>query len=222
MGPASPVLSIKLWNCTLEFGSFLNISIDKSVGITLPDNGVRQEDVKISKDGDAPIVDLEFQKLSRVGKFSDSQLRFNPSVAGLGTNLFLTLRTDMKLVQEDVIEIELPDFTGPTTNGLVVTPVGDSPSAWNDASWDNTSATLSLTVSHPIAATTKINLEVATESILKLPAVGVRKGQSNIVLKTTATWGPVLARPFAYLQSVGAQELTTPRLTWSKRAWLDA
>jgi hypothetical protein len=172
--------------------------------------------VIINKNGITPINGAEFMLLTRVGYFSRSELRFSNARAGAGSNLILNLTAAMKLVAGDRIDILLPSFSGPSNESLAMKSSAGPVSAWNVGIWNNQTSTLSLSLQDVVPAGTMVALTIYAENVVKIPALGVRPKQADILISTNATWGPMSPALLTYLQPVGTVVMSN--LTWLANA----
>ncbi|KAJ1495167.1 hypothetical protein T484DRAFT_1763646 [Baffinella frigidus] len=199
----------------------VTIIVPSEVGMRIPPSGLALNDPAFKVDvvdGQSRMDPLPILDIAALGSFHDVQVRFlgahrgafrvrflGAHRSGVAPRIELKFQANMALAPGEIVSLVLPGFESesPPFTLASSTPTG----AFTSGSWDAGRATAMLTVAASVPLETPITVEIPA-GVVRLPAGGVRPGQSNEwFLYTNALGGPVyeaFPEPVGYSPAVGA------------------
>jgi len=202
--PSSPGLYVDVQLRKKVLANVANL-FTLSLGIVLPDNGVRGNDngFKFSVISYvSPVPATSFALVSPVGAISSASLSFSPLEVKTSISIILQLSLAMNLNVEDTIVVKLPKFEGASfTNGAVTS----SPSGCvTQSSWNAVDFTLTMKLASALAANAQLTVTVPPSLSISIPSQGVAKDDKNFTVSVDSNNGLVFPRPFSAVSRVVA------------------
>ena len=202
------VLSLRV-SGTIASRTPVAVSIASSAGLRLPADGITAgHDARRVFSLRTPTANASrAYAIAPLGAFVASSVSFGPDFVRAGdvTNISIAFTAGMTLLEHDLVQLFLPDFSGPQTTGLQL--LAGASGAKFSGLWTLScpGTTLSLVVrqGQTILSGEQVAVVIPASSGITLPPTGVRVVQTGLHLSTQAARGPVTAEPVASAMPVG-------------------
>lgn len=201
------------------------VRVDRSYGIKLPIHGLMSNDPSLSissSAGAGPFPQSKDITCDPVGSFRTSpRLSFPGGEPGKPSQIDLTFVTYHPMGLQEVLELHLPDFSGPTNRNFFVTSspiscgsqsdVFGCSSKYTRASWSSTDSKLRLTMKYQetMEVGEMITIHVPSDANVAIPFFGILQNQLTFSISSNSAWGPF---PRTSISNVDAVTLFQQRL----------
>ena len=192
----------------IDAKNYVSVSIAAHIAVPSDGVGLDQPDFLIASNAAAgPVQGQPVPSVAPVGAFLESDLAFDPPVAGEIVSITFLMIPAMTILANETIELVLPDFGGESVDSFraISTPQG----IIGECSWHSPSHTLTLTVEHGSCTDNAVYLGELTKIIIpssigiSLPEIGVRLNNS-ITVSSSAVFGRVMPTAVKHVQPVGS------------------
>jgi len=193
-------------NHTILPRTHIEVTVPLAVGMFLPVMGIRSvtETVQISSTAKSGLVpSTVIEDVQPIGYFSDTEITFQ-SLAKASNVSFIQIAFTplMRLMQDEMMAVELPGFEFPDKSVNVTWPLQGN--MMTLATWVSDTESLRLKLPLDVSANTRCIILIPASSGALLPYVGVRVNDPKIQLSTTAVHGPSPSSPILRSQPVGS------------------
>ena len=186
----------------------VTILVPETLGITLPVNGLQQNQLslKISTDAkNGPVQGYSIPNSQPVGSFASDaspRLDFVPGRTGEPVTMTFRFVAQMGIVEMETITLTLPGFSaGEDIDSLSIFDATNS--GRFAASWSEKGSQLTLTFNVALQAGIPQIVTVPVDNGIQLPQDGVTLDSALLQISCNAARGPVPSIPVAFSQAVG-------------------
>lgn len=182
---------------------FLQLTIDKTNGIQLPEHGLHSNDERLRISSNATYCPAPASSVTHsdsIISFVQSKVSFTPLQLQQCVEMALSFNMSEPLDVNDTLTVTLPGFSDPTNTLLAL---GGSNVNYFEGFWSTSTSSIEFRALNPIKAYSLVEINVSSSNCFKLPDSGLKPKSSGLAISISSVTSSAKDSPIKESPALG-------------------